>query len=169
MFETALPVILKFEGGYVNDPDDSGGATNKGITQATYNGYRISKGLKWEPVKSITDEVVSDIYYQNYWLDGKCDKLPPRLAMVHFDFGINAGIGRAAKTLQRTLGARADGIIGPMTLALLSTFDEATLIKEYSKLRVTFYNNICKRKPSQVKFLKGWLLRTSKIEALALK
>ena len=65
LFKKALKFVLKWEGGYVNDPDDKGGATNKGITQCTYNGWLKTKGLKPKDVKNITDVEVAQIYYQN--------------------------------------------------------------------------------------------------------
>ena len=65
-FEKTLKFVLQREGGYVNDPNDLGGETNKGITYRTYNAYRKSKGLPPKSVKDISDEEVKDIYYNKY-------------------------------------------------------------------------------------------------------
>ena len=62
-FEKMLKFVLEKEGGYVNDPNDLGGETNKGITTATYNAYRISKGLKKQSVKYISDKEVCSVHY----------------------------------------------------------------------------------------------------------
>ena len=75
IYNKALKFVLKWEGGYVNDPDDKGGATNKGITQGTYNGWLKSKGLQSKDVKFITSDEVAKIYYQNYWLKAKCNTM----------------------------------------------------------------------------------------------
>ena len=67
LFKKALAFVLKWEGGFVNDPDDKGGATNKGITQNTYNSYLKSKGMRAKSVRYITQAEVEDIYYKQYW------------------------------------------------------------------------------------------------------
>ena len=63
-FELALNFVLEREGGYVNDPDDKGGATNKGITQNTYNSWLKSVGKPAKDVKNITDAEVKEIYFK---------------------------------------------------------------------------------------------------------
>ena len=65
-FEQALKFVLEREGGYVNNPNDPGGATNKGITQSTYYNWLKAKGLPNKSVKLITDAEVKEIYYKNY-------------------------------------------------------------------------------------------------------
>jgi len=167
-FESSLPLILKHEGGYVNDPDDSGGATNKGITQSVYNRYRLNEKLPVQPVRNIEDGEAEEIYYRNYWLDGKCHKLPVGVNLVHFDFAVNAGIGRAAKTLQKVVGVTDDGLIGPKTIDAVASYAKGIeeLIKAYSRAREAFYVSISKGKNE--KFLKGWLIRTKRTEETAL-
>lgn len=172
-FELALPFILKLEGGYSNNPNDSGGATNKGITQDVYNNYLSSIHLPDADVRSITMDEVSEIYKQNYWIDGHCDKLPVGVAMIHFDFCVNAGISQAAKILQRVLmindaAVKDDGIIGPITIKAAFDMDQIKLIKSYSDARSAFYHMLVLRKPKNSEFLKSWLNRTNYIEAKAL-
>jgi lysozyme family protein len=163
-FTHALPIILRHEGGYVNDPDDRGGATNKGITQAVYDTYRERIDKPIQPVKQITDEEVSAIYEKNYWLDGLCDRLPYPLAMVHFDFAVNAGITQAFRTLQRVIGTEVDGKFGPRSFEALGRAIRdrgvAALADAYSDERVAFYITITERRPVNVKFLMGWYRRT---------
>ena len=62
LFKKALKFVLKWEGGYVNNPNDKGGATNKGITQYTYNNWLKTHGLQPRNVKFITDDEVEQIY-----------------------------------------------------------------------------------------------------------
>ncbi len=89
-FEKMLKFVLQREGGYVNDPNDLGGETNKGITHTTYNSYRRSKGLPIQSVKYITDSEVRDIYYNNYYKASGADKISnPTLAAYVFDTAVN--------------------------------------------------------------------------------
>lgn len=88
-FEKTLKFILQREGGYVNDPNDLGGETNKGITYRTYNAYRKNKGLPPQSVKYITDEEVKDIYYNNYYKASGADKISdPKLSAYVFDTAV---------------------------------------------------------------------------------
>ena len=160
-FIVALNLVLKYEGGYTNNPKDHGGPTNKGITQSEYDWYRVHKGQSSVSVAVITDEEVRDIYYNNYWLDGKCDHLPPEIAMVHFDSCVNCGIKQASKFLQRVVGVRDDGVIGDMTIAALTkrlneTKDIIVIVNEYIQQRSNFYYSLIEKDPSQRVFITGW-------------
>lgn len=169
MFDKAYPLVRKFEGGYANDPDDSGGATNFGVTQKVYDKYRKSWYLPLQPVKSITEDEVRKIY-EGYWRECGSDRIAkthPRTAIAHFDFAFNAGFNQAAKTLQRSIGGLlVDGIIGPKTLnALLGTTD-IDLADDYLDRRSEFYKMLTVKKPTQKKFLRSWLHRVLKIRRL---
>lgn len=114
-FERSLALVLIHEGGYVDHPKDPGGATNKGITIATYRRYVNKSGTK-DDLKRISDAEVARIYKKHYW-DKVCgDDLPDGLDYAVFDFAVNSGTGRAPKYLQRVLGVPQDGVIGPATL-----------------------------------------------------
>lgn len=169
MFELSLQPVLKWEGGYVNDLDDPGGATNKGVTQKVYDSWRRSKKLESQSVKFITNLEAEDIYYNRYWLAGKCHRLPDGVALIHFDFCVNAGIRQAARTLQRVVETTPDGIIGPKTLAAVAKFNPEDLIHDYSEARRNFYRSLAAKRPRLSKFLRGWINRTNDIERRALK
>lgn len=100
LFKKALSFVLKWEGGYVNNPNDKGGATNKGITQETYNNWLISQGKFRKDVKFISQQEVEEIYYKNYWLKAGCDKMSKVFAVICFDTAVNMGIGRVKEFLQ---------------------------------------------------------------------
>lgn len=158
-FRRALEMVLKQEGGYVNDPDDPGGATNFGVTQSTYNGYRLVNRLSERPVREITQEEVAEIYRVGYWLDGKCPELPSPLAVAHFDACVNHGVKNAAKLLQRALGVKDDGAVGPITLRAAQVSGGREICR-YLLERVWFYDSIVDRNPRQAKFLTGgWISR----------
>jgi lysozyme family protein len=163
-FEKSLQLILKFEGGYVNDPNDHGGATNKGVTQTVYDEYRKSLNKSGQSVKDITDDEVKDLYYKKYWIVAMCDKLPVDVDTVHFDTAINAGPKQAAKLLQRSVGVADDGVIGPATLAKVTSVtltNPKALIRQYINKRIEFYISLVMNNPSQIKFLNGWILRAN--------
>ncbi len=161
MFAESLKEILVYEGGYANDKDDPGGATNYGITQRVYDTYRASRSLSVKAVKGITKTEVANIYEDNYWFDGNCHLLPPGVNLVHFDFCVNAGIHQAAKTLQKVLGTKVDGLIGPVTIKKAASYADGTeeLIRSYSAAREAFYMSLAAKRPTLNKFLRGWLLR----------
>ncbi|MGL4484439.1 MAG: glycoside hydrolase family 108 protein, partial [Anaerovoracaceae bacterium] len=101
-FKTALSKTLKHEGGFVDHPLDKGGATNKGITLATYQSF-IPNGTI-EDLKNISDSVVESIYQKGYWIPLGCARLEQSLAEYHFDFGVNAGCIRANRILLESKG-----------------------------------------------------------------
>src|SRR3990167_8354222 len=110
-FKKVLTPLLRIEGGTADRPlkDDPGGLTRNGVTWATYDAFRISKGLPKRSVKLITNAEVTEIYKQ-FWDNVRGDDLPSGLDWAVFDFGVNSGPGRAIKELQRVLGVKVDGV-----------------------------------------------------------
>lgn len=140
--------------GYVNIPQDRGGETKYGIAQKA--NLRVS-------VRDLDLYGAMDVYFHEYWLPGKCDRLPYPLTIMHFDGCVNHGVGRAAKFLQTAIGVEADGVIGDFTLQTVAEQDQASIIQSISALRTEFYHNIVKRNPSQKIFLNGWLRRINEV------
>jgi lysozyme family protein len=164
-FDAALKFTLSEEGGFVNNPNDSGGATNHGITQTTYNGYRDTKGLPHQDVQLITDAETRELYEQNYWETSKAQVMHTPLDVCHFDWSVNHGISGALKTLQAALGVPVDGIYGRETASALATCDSVETAQAYNTLRREWYRNRVIEKPSQAEFLKGWLARVDRLDA----
>ena len=165
-FSHDLDMVLAFEGGYANDPDDSGGATNFGVIQKTYDAFRTKNKLALQSVKEITRQEVEEIYMSYYkacYAD-KIDLINPLVASQVFDFAINAGPSQAVKTLQKMLGTVADGIYGPATAAALKAecnlYGPVKVSINYAYERIKFYISLCVRKPTQRKFLFSWISRT---------
>ena len=169
-FDECLSHVLKYEGGYVNHPNDKGGATNHGITQSVYDDWRISRGFPRQPVSGISKDEVKAIYLARYWILGKCQHLPAPLDLVHFDSGVNHGLTQAAKFLQRALDVADDGVIGPMTLNALKEDTEGGnvdyLCHRILDQREDFYTSLAAKKPSQKVFLKGWMNRITEVRGL---
>ena len=145
-FEKAYSFVSQWEGGYVDDPDDPGGATNMGITQRTYNAWRDEKGLPRQHVRFLTPEEARAIYWEKYWVASGAATIPsPALAMIHFDTAVNMGVGRAREFLQRI---QEGGRSSPREM-----------VEAYLDLRLNRYLEIADQYPSQRKFLAGWLNR----------
>ena len=168
-FNSFFPTLLKHEGGYVNDPVDPGGATNKGVTLATFRQCAQSL-LGIEPsldnLRALTDAQAGTIYKALYWDKVRGDQIASQpLANIVFDFQVNAG-ANASRLLQRvlnTLGASpqiaVDGAIGAGTLAALAKADTVAVYTAYKQGRKDYYTNLVKQRPPLAKFLKGWLAR----------
>lgn len=164
-YDKALYEVLRHEGGYVNHPKDPGGATNKGVTQNTYNSWRRSRGLSARSVRLITDGEVASIYRQNYWNVVRGDELPFGLDFAVFDFGVNSGPSRAVRYLQALVGAAQDGRMGPLTLAAVARYpDTEQLINRYMDRRLAFLRSL----GTWPTFGKGWTRRVSEVRAEAI-
>ena len=107
-FERALHFVLAEEGGYVNDPADPGGETNFGISKRAYPLWDIA---------GLTREQAAQLYRRDYWDVLSCEQLPPAIALIVFDAGVNQGPLPAARMLQLALGVPVDGVVGPITLS----------------------------------------------------
>lgn len=162
-FKSALRFVLRWEGGFVDDPDDPGGRTNKGVTQAVYNDWRAAQGLAAQDVKNITDADVESIYDANYWQRARSNELQSPLSLVHFDTAVNMGVKRAVRFLQQSVGCGVDGDFGQGTLKAVGSCDQGTAVIEYCKAREAFYRKLAEEKPTLAKFLKGWLNRLNSL------
>ena len=161
---TALAFTLKEEGGYVDNPSDHGGATNHGVTQATYDTWRDSHSEPHQNVRKIADGEVQGIYGEMYWAPGHCPALSPALAVAHFDWCVNHGCAGAMATLQQLLQVKADGVFGPATAAALAAQDDGGLWRAYDELRREWYRARVTTHPDQAAFLKGWLARVDRLD-----
>lgn len=158
-FLQSLPFILRWEGGYVNHPADPGGATNKGVTQKVYDAWRTQQGLPTRSVQQLEDAELHVLYENGYWLPPRCDKLDNPLDLVQFDTAVNMGVGRAARFLQKAVGASVDGSIGPGTLQCAANCDTGDALVAYCDTREAYYRNLVASNPKLGVFLKGWLNR----------
>lgn len=166
-FDACLLHILAFEGGFTDNHVDHGGATNKGITQATYNAFNAMQGRTLEQVQDITDDEVAAIYKAEYWDKCKCSDLHVPLDLVLFDSAVQHGVKRASKWLQHAIGVIADGAIGNETLFAVNriVLDRRldALIDSCLAARTAFYASIISNDPSQKIFSKGWKSRMDKL------
>lgn len=117
-FDTAFATLLKHEGGFSDHPDDPGGKTRYGVTEAVARevGYRGD-------MRELPLDLAKRIYFERYWLPSRAQELPPALRYAHFDAAVNSGPRAAARWLQRAVGTTVDGIIGPATIAAAERAD----------------------------------------------
>ncbi|MDH5257991.1 MAG: N-acetylmuramidase [Gammaproteobacteria bacterium] len=170
-FEEALEATLKAEGGYVFDKDDPGGETYKGIARA-----RNPKWPGWVTVDILRNkrnfpnnldndpqlqQQVKDLYEVNYWHKIKGDDIKDQdVAESIFDFAVNAGPATSAKLAQITVGAKADGVIGPQTIEKINADDTRAFLAVFALSKIGRYVNICEKRPDSRKFFFGWVRRT---------
>lgn len=156
-FDSAVEFILspQIEGGFVDNPHDSGGPTKYGISQAAYPGTDIA---------NLTRESAIQIYKRDYWDLCGCDELPTAVALLVFDAAVNQGPAKARSLLQKALGVVQDGIVGPATIAAAKR-DPQAAIQEFCALRMYAYG----MHPEFMRFGKGWSRRLMEVYRIALK
>ena len=165
--EKLIPFILKWEGGFVNDPADLGGATNKGVTIGTFTQFCKSKDRpapSVQDLKNISDSDWKEIIKSLYWDRWKADDIKSQsVANILVDWVWASGV-HGIKRPQRILGVTADGLVGSKTITALNALDAATAFKMIKEDRVKFIDEICKARPANERFRKGWLNRINSIK-----
>ena len=171
-FDEIIEVVLEHEGGYVDDPDDRGGATNWGVTQAVYEdfvGYKCDK----EEIKNMDEDTAKEIYYEKFWKPSRADKLPTEVRETYFDMVVNHGQGGAVKILQQACNNKrkpenyiaVDGGIGPNTIRAAANLKNWELQVERSGYywNLVFKGSKYTQRTTQVKFIRGWIRRCFKL------
>ena len=161
-FPKSLELLLKSEGCFSNNPHDPGGMTNLGVTKKAWEAY-VGRQVDEAEMRALTPEIVAPLYKTQYWNPCKCDALPLGIDYAVFDFAVNAGVGRASKTMQAALGTAADGIVGPATLGVATNADPDEFLEKFSAAKEQFYRNL----PTFEHFGKGWLRRVSEVKQTA--
>lgn len=162
-----VPFILKWEGGFVDDPDDLGGATNRGVTIGTYATYCKKKGYPAptvERLKNLSEKDWAEILKTMYWDRWKADEIKSQsVANILVDWVWASGIN-GIKIPQKVLGVTADGIVGAKTLSALNMKSPKELFEEIKEARIQFIEDICRKRPANNKFKKGWLNRINSLQ-----
>ena len=180
--EIAVEIVAR-EGGFVNDPDDPGGATNHGVTIHTLRrlGIDVNRDTRIDiaDVKALTRAQAVEIYLEHYYARPGIAALPEALQASVFDMYVNAG-GNAVKILQRLLTDMGypcdpDGEIGPQTIRAAQMAHEAApthLADAYGIARRNYYYALADRRPASRKFARtktgakgGWIRRAEEFIA----
>lgn len=157
-FEKALALVLKSEGGFVNNPKDPGGMTNLGCTKTVWEEF-VGHPVSEADMRALTPADVAPLYKRKYWDKVSGDNLPDGLDYCVFDAAINSGPGRAAKWLQEVLKVTVDGDIGQGTLKALQDLSTDQVIDSYMAKRLAFMQSL----PTWSTFGKGWGIRVSAV------
>ena len=169
--------IVRREGGYVNDPDDPGGATNHGVTIHTMRRLGLDLNgdgrVTADDVRRLPQAQAVEIFIQHYFNAPRIAALPEVLQPSVFDMYVNAG-SHAVKILQRLfnqmrIDATVDGVIGPQTIDAARTACEAApdhLADAYGIARRNYYYALADRRPASRKYARrrdggkgGWITR----------
>lgn len=165
--DECLEFTLQEEGGYVNDSRDPGGATNMGITLATYRVWCNDPHADATELRNLSRSTATCIYGSDYWNRLRGSALPVGLDLMVFDFAVTCGTTRSARELQAALllpASDIDGSIGPETLLNVRLARSSDLIVLLAKRQALFYRAL----PSFQIFGKGWLARTERRRVKAL-
>lgn len=174
-FDAAIADLLGVEGDYADDPDDSGGKTRYGITEAVARSHGYQGAMRELPVVT-----AKAIYRADYWDAQSLDTvamLSRRIAWELFDTGVNMGTGQAGEFMQMSLNAfnrqaadypdlEVDGEIGPATLDAMDAFlrlrrqdGETVLLRALNALQGAAYIDLAERRAKDERFVFGWFLQ----------
>jgi len=134
-------------------------------TQALKDAYSFYQGVAKNKIAvpsldNVNRMLAAMIYRHDYWDALNCDQInDDNLALQLFDFGINAGNSRAAKLIQKLVGATQDGDIGPKSLAAINNSDLVALTERYKQERILYYVGLVENRPKLICFLRGWIKR----------
>lgn len=165
--DEVLDLILRHEGGYVNDPDDPGGVTNMGITLKSFQEWMDGRGLTGfiatpEMIKELNPADAKTFYGEQYlskfdWVADDC------LFQLLCDTAVLHGRGRTSIWLQRAVGALEDGVLGPKTREAVKNAAPRRVYQALLRLRINNYGVLVSQNSKLVKFLPGWLRRTTEM------
>lgn len=153
--ELLMPFILKWEGGFSDHPADRGGATNRGVTMATFRQF-YGTDRTADDLRAMTVTQWFRIFREGYWNRWQADRIASQsLANILVDWVWASGSHGITRP-QRLLGVTADGIVGEQTLAALAARDPEQLFHQLKTARIAFVEDIVRNNPSQKVFLQGW-------------
>ena len=165
--ERSLKLVLRHEGGFVNDPHDPGGATNRGVTLATARAAGLDKDgdgdVDVADVRALTEDDAVKVYTTRYWNAVRGNELPPGVDYCVVDAAVHSGPRQAVKWLQRAAGAVADGSLGPATLKAVRATDGHVLIDRLCDDRLAFMARL----KTWPRYRNGWTRRVEEVRTEA--
>jgi lysozyme family protein len=169
-FNVAYQKTLINEGGYVDDPDDPGDETYKGIARAMHgkwSGWAIIDKYKTrsnfpsilEKDTALQDRI-AQFYRITFWDPVHGDEIANQsVADSIYDFAVNAGLRTSSALAQLVVGANVDGVIGPHSLEQINAFDPAAFLSAFTVGKIARYVSIVKKNPKSKKYFYGWVVR----------
>jgi lysozyme family protein len=169
-FNLALLKMLSHEGGYINDPDDLGGETYKGIARnshGAWSGWTLIDQFKSKPnfphsldTNPKLQNLVEQFYLNNFWIPLNTELIQNQTSADSiFDFAVNSGLTTSTRLVQSIIGTRIDGIIGELTLNKINSMDFGYFQAAFTVAKIEYYMNIIRKRPTSKKYLFGWITR----------
>lgn len=169
-FYLAIPVVLQHEGGFIDSPNDPGGATDYGVSLRWLKAQGLLTELEHstqtdDPILAVKRMTQADAsgFYRQFWWDAykytTIDSQP--VANKILDMSVNLGAPRAHRMVQSAVGVKADGVLGPTTYGEINHTQNTSLILTLKNAQAAFYRNLAAKKPQMNVFLAGWLRRAS--------
>lgn len=168
VLEKLLPFIEKWEGGYVNDPQDLGGATNRGITVGAWKTVGYDKdgdgNIDEKDVRLLTREDFVMVLRDHYWNRCQADRIQSQaIANMLVDWVWCSG-AVGIKQVQTLLGVKVDGVVGEKTLCAINSTPSRELFYQIQAAREEYVETICNKREANLRFRKGWLRRIDAIK-----
>lgn len=161
-FDKYAPKLSDIEGGWVDDPDDNGGATNRGVTLTTYRSFFGQHKTK-EDLKNMTDDEWRFIM-KSFWDSCRADEIDNQvIAEMLVDWRIHSG-GIAIRKIQEAFSLKPDGIVGPLTLGALNGPDSKAILDRMKACRIRYYNRLIDSGRCHKKYRKGWINRVNSFQ-----
>lgn len=169
-FKVAYELVLAHEGGYVNDPQDPGGETYRGVARKIWGNWEgwtnvdLQKQRPGFPANLEKDlqlqEHIASFYEVNFWSRIRGNEFDNQeVANSIFDFAVNAGVSTSASLAQMVVGEKADGVIGPDSLTAINRHDTELFLASFTLAKIARYVSIVKKRPTSQKFFYGWVRR----------
>jgi lysozyme family protein len=162
-WDTCFDMVIKNEGGFVNNPKDPGGMTNLGVTRSAWEAY-LGHSVTEENMRALTPFIVKPFYKSLYWDRIKGDSLPSGVDYAAYDLAVNSGPHKAAQYLQQIAGVTVDGMIGPKSLEAIQSCDAKETADAICDMRLDFL----KRLSTFDTFGRGWTDRVGRVKAKAI-
>lgn len=157
-FDKFIERVLSSEGGYSNDRKDPGNWTGGKVGVGELKGTKFGIAANTYPhldIRNLTWEQAKQIYRRDFWQAARCDAMPPLVGFQLLDAAVNSGIPRAAMWLQKVVGAKVDGKIGPATLGAVQAMDPNDIGFLFLAERLDFLNDLS----TWERFGRGWSQR----------
>lgn len=167
----AIEYVLKNEGGFVFDPDDAGGPTNFGITQADLSLW-LKEPASIEEIKNLSVVEAQSIYFAHFWLPLGLDAINPvAVSTAILDTRVLHGPYVATSFAQKALNAcgatlKIDGHLGPVSFSVLNSVDVKKFVESYVTFILARIDSVVASKPKDEKFRSGWTDRTKRLLTL---
>lgn len=172
-FILSFQKTLAHEGNYINDPDDLGGETYKGISRnahSSWNGWSLIDSYKNSSdfphsleTEAKLQNLVEQFYVNNFWHPLNAEQIQNQTSADSvFDFAVNTGLITTARIVQSIVGTKIDGIIGEQTLKKINSTDFGYFQAAFTVAKIEYYVNIIQKRPTNKKYLFGWIIRALK-------